>query len=151
MTDMTESRVMALIEAYGPEPSAWPEDERDAARALLKSRADVFADALQEARLLDSALSSMPEPSIPAGLAERIIASAPASQRAGWLTQLKSFISIGGQVWPAATAMASTAFGLVIGYGAIGSTQIDDIDYAEEAVYAAFEPNYDINIGDLSQ
>lgn len=154
MTDMTEARVIELIEAYGHEPAAWPESERDAAEALLRASPDVFADAIADARMLDAALSAMPEPSIPAGLAERIIASAPApkrSVRAGPFEGLKDLFSIGGKMWPSATAMASAAFGVMIGYGAIGTAQVASVDTAEEAVYAAFDQGYDFTLGDFGQ
>ena len=154
MTNMTNARVIQLIEAYGPEPGAWPDAERDAAEALLRAHPDIFAEALGEARALDVALSDLPEPVIPAGLAERIIASAPATKphaQAGILSGLRSMVSIGGKLWPSAAAMASSAFGLMIGYGALGTTQVADADIVEEAVYAAFEEPYAFDIGDMSQ
>lgn len=149
---MTEARVLELIEAYGPEPGAWPDAEREAATALLRRSPDTFADALEDARLLDAALAGMPEPDIPAGLAERIVASAPTSvERPSFLSLIKSKLSIGGSILPSASALASSALGLIIGYGALGTTQIASVDSAEQAVYAAFDADYgDFDIGDLN-
>ena len=153
MTDMTNARVFELIEAYGPEPAAWPEAERVAARELLQSAPDVFAEALEDARALDAALAALPEPRIPAGLAERIAASAPftpAREPAGIFAKLRSMLMIGGSILPSASALASSAVGLIIGYGAFGAAQADEIDYAEEAIYAAFDGGYDFEIEDFN-
>lgn len=154
MTDMTEARVFELIEAYGPEPASWPESERELAQEILQSRAHVFADALAEAHALDLALAELSEPSPPKGLAERIIASAPVSQTprmasSGFLAKIKTRLMIGGSILPSASALASSAVGLIIGYGAIGTTQVADIDYADEAVYAAFDEGYDFELGEF--
>ena len=153
MTNMTEARVLELIEAYGPEPAAWPEQEREPASAMLRARPSVFSEALAEARALDAALLALPEPQAPAGLAERIIASAPVAKTAraaGILDAVRDKLSIGGKLWPSATAMASAVFGMFIGYSALGATQVASVDYADEAVYAAFDEGYDFDQGDFS-
>ena len=156
MKDMTEARVFELIEAYGPEPAAWPEAERDAASDLLQSNADMFAEAIAGARALGMALSSLAEPQPAADLAARIIASAPvmskpAIKAPGFLTRLKSKLMIGGSILPSASALASSAVGLIIGYGVIGTTQVAETNYADEAVYAAFDEGYDFDAGDFSR
>ena len=120
MTHMTTARVFELIEAYGPETAAWPEGERDAAQDVLQRTPDVFAEALADARALEAALSALPEPQAPAGLAERIAASAPfkpAREARGLLAKIKSMVTIGGSIIPSASALASSAVGLIIGYG----------------------------------
>ena len=80
MTDMTLSteRVLELIEAYGAEPGAWPDDERAAASMLIAESPDLFASALADSRALDALLlnEAVPEPS--AALSEAILAAAPA-------------------------------------------------------------------------
>lgn len=146
MSNMTEARVFELIEAYGPEPEAWPDAERDAARTFLLGAPSTFKDAIAEARLLESALAAIPEPQAPAGLAERIIASAPLAEAKtghGIFFKLKSMLSIGGSIIPSASALASAAVGMVIGYGALGATQIASIDSVDEAMYAAFDGGYE--------
>ncbi len=154
MTDMTNARVFELIEAYGPEPAAWPEAEQTAAVDLLQRHPEEFAGALQEARELDAALAALPEPQAPSGLAARIVASAPfeaQSETPGLLAKLKSMVTIGGSIIPSASALASSAIGLIVGYGALGTTQVADlnVDYAEEALYAAFDEGYDFEAGDF--
>lgn len=152
MNDMTEARVLELIEAYGPEPSAWPQAERAAAEALLQSQPEAFESALEGARLLDAALAAMPEPQAPAGLAERIIASAPISPapaQLGFMSKVKSWLSVGGSVIPSASALASAAVGMIVGYGTLGTVQVAEVNYADEAVYAAFDEGYDFNVGDF--
>lgn len=153
MTDMTNARVIELIEAYGREPAAWPEDERAAAQDLLQRAPDAFAEAFEEAIALEAALATLPEPQVPAGLAERIVASAPFKpqrETAGFLARLKDMLSIGGSIIPSASALASSAVGLMIGYGAIGTTQVAEVDYAEEALYAAFDGGYDFESGEFN-
>lgn len=156
MTDMTEARVFELIEAYGSEPEAWPERERDAAQTFLKGAPSTFREAISEAKMLDAMLADMPEPQIPTGLAEQIMATAPVGAHAsegGVLSKLKSVFSIGGSLVPSASALASSVLGLIIGYGALGTaTQVASVDSAEEAVYAAFYSEYDdFDIGALNQ
>ena len=147
MSNMTEARVFELIEAYGPEPEAWPDGEREAAKAFMFGALSTFESAIAEARLLEAALTAMPEPQAPSGLAERIIASAPiapANMEPGILEKLKSFFSIGGSVLPSASALASSALGLIIGYGALGTTtQVASVDSVDEAMYAAFDGGYE--------
>ena len=153
MTNMTTARVFELIEAYGPEPAAWPDTEREAAVEVMQRSPDGFADALADARALEAALAALPEPQAPAGLAERIVASAPfkpVSEAPGLWAQIKSALLIGGSIIPSASALASSAVGLIIGYGALGTTQVAEVDYAEEAVYAAFDGGYDFESGDFN-
>ena len=153
MSNMTEARVFELIEVYGPEPAAWPDAEREAASTLLRSSPAVFEEALADTRALDAALAAIPEPSVPAGLAERIIATGPkpAAARPGIFSQIKSLFSIDGSLIPTASGFASAALGLVIGYGALGTTQLASVDSAEEAVYVALDAGFgDFEIGDLN-
>ena len=56
---------------------------------------------------------------------------------------------IGGSILPSASALASSAVGLIIGYGVIGTTQVAETDYANEAVYAAFDEGYDFEAGEF--
>lgn len=152
MSGMTEERIFELIEAYGPEPTAWPEGERDAAEALMRERSHLYKDSLEDAHLLDAALADMPEPQMPAGLAKRIIAGAPQASSPGIFARLKDTFSIGGQMWPSATAFASALFGMVIGYGALGTaTQVAETDPFEEAIYAAFDSGYEATFDEASQ
>ena len=58
---MTEDRLIELIESWGADPSAFPQAERGAARALLAAHPERFATAIAEARALDAALAQMPD------------------------------------------------------------------------------------------
>lgn len=58
---VTKARVLALIEAYGGDPTRWPADEREPAVALLSGDRDL-ARAADEARLLDLTLDALPAP-----------------------------------------------------------------------------------------
>lgn len=140
MTDMTISteRVLELIEAYGAEPGAWPEDERAAASMLIAESPDLFASTLADARALDALLlnEAVPEPS--AALSEAILAAAPTAkpeqQRSGF--RLSSLLFPQGARWPAGAALASLLMGLVGGYS-YASTGAG-YDQADVAYYAAF-------------
>ncbi len=135
---MTQERVLELIAAYGAEPMGWPEDERDAARALLEAEPGAFAAALSDAEALDQALclEAVPEPS--AILAESILAAAPDAPRtqSGLIDRLSAVLFPQGIRWPAGAALASLAMGLIGGY-AYASTGIG-YDQADSAYYAAF-------------
>lgn len=138
VTEMTRERVFELIAAYGAEPMGWPEDEREAARALLADDPDAFSEALAEARAIDEALNLelVPEPS-PA-LANAILSAAPrASQpRKGLIERLADLVFPQGARWPAGAALASLVMGLVGGY-AYASTGVG-YDQVDSAYYAAF-------------
>lgn len=146
---MTEDRVLELIEAYGAEPMGWPEDERDAARALIEADPDAFADALAVARALDEAmeLEQVPEPS--ARLADAILAAAPTAPpaRASLFGGLSSLLFPQGVRWPAGAALASLLMGLVGGY-AYASTGAG-YDQVDSAYYAAFGLDVGADWGDL--
>lgn len=140
MTDatITTDRVLELIEVYGAEAGAWPEDERDAAMAHLLVSPDLFASALETARALDQMLlrEDAPEPS-PA-LSEAILASAPRpnSVHSNSIGGVFALIFPQGVRWPAGAALASLLMGLVGGYS-YASTGVG-YDQADAAYYVAF-------------
>ena len=138
VTGMTHERLLELIAAYGAEPMGWPEEEREAARALLADHPEAFAEAIDDARAIDLALLSeaVPEPS--ADLAQSILAEAPVApiKRAGLLATIAGVLFPQGVRWPAGAALASLLMGLVGGY-AYASTGIG-YDQADSAYYAAF-------------
>lgn len=132
---MTEQRVYTLIAAYGADPVRWPEDEREAAMALLDAtpalRAilnealtiDGFLDTNHHRQVLtpEAILAQLPAP----GLIERI-------QRWGqrvldWLTP-----SAPSDFWrPAVAAMVPLALGVAIGVG----TAADSADWSTTEAY----------------
>lgn len=140
-TDMTDARVLQLLETYGAWPMAWPEEEREAAEAHLAAHPERFADALAEARLLDAAFEAEPMPERDASLAARILADAPQSRAArdSLGARLSRLLMPNGRRWPAGAALASLGMGLFAGYTASASS-VPATGYeteAEAVVYAA--------------
>lgn len=135
---MNVERALELIEAFGAEPSGWPDAERDAASALIDSEPETFTTALSEARALDQFLLSETVQEPGADLAASILASAPsaaaAPERKSVLDALSSIVFPRGVRWPAGAALASLAMGLVGGYayasGGVGYDQADAVYYA---------------------
>ena len=137
-TKMTAQRVLDLIDAFGAETGAWPEEERAAAEALIAAQPDQFQAAFEEARALDALLMEdvAPEPS--AMLTEAILAAAPVARPAqnNPFQALVRVIFPQGTRWPAGAALASLLMGLVGGY-AYASTGVG-YDQADSAYYTAF-------------
>lgn len=138
MSDMNVQRVLDLIHAYGADMNAFPEDERDAARALVETTPALFAEALDAARLLDDALLQVPDVTPSDELMARLIASAPKSQpeRIDILGRLRDMLLPQGSRWPMAAGLASLAIGALVGLnlpnvgtGGYDSTQ-GDVIYA---------------------
>ncbi|MEM5517863.1 hypothetical protein WNY37_12975 [Henriciella sp. AS95] len=137
---MTDERLLALIETYGAEPMAWPEDERDAATAHLAADPLRFETALQDARLIDAAFTIDDTPEMPAGLTERVLAAAPeaAATSKGFGSRLRAIIMPHGARWPAGAALASLMMGLVGGYATAATAASEEYPTtAETVVYTA--------------
>lgn len=75
----TLARLQVLLDAYGGAPARWPDDERDAALALLERSAEARA-LRDEAARLDAVLDLLPAAEPSPELEERIVAAA---RRAG--------------------------------------------------------------------
>lgn len=134
---ITTERVFELIETYGAEAGAWPDDERDAALARLAADPDLFATAMSEARALDALLDAAPLPEPSADLSEQIIAQAPrATAPSNLFDRARTLLFPQGARWPAGAALASLLMGIFGGY-AYASTGIG-YDTADAAYYAAF-------------
>ena len=139
MMKASEDRVFELIAAYGAEPGAWPEDEREAAKATLAAFPERFADALAEAKALDLALfnETLPEPD--PDLANRILAAAPSAPRqARGIGSLLKW-RLPGRQWPAGATLASLMIGLVSGYAYAGNATSADFETADEFYVGFFE------------
>ena len=139
-TDMTDARVLQLLETYGAWPMAWPEEEREAAEAHLAAHTERFADALAEAQLLDAAFEAEPMPEPYPSLAARILADAPQPRTArdSLGARLSRILMPNGQRWPAGAALASLGMGLFAGYTASASSVPATYETeAEAVVYAA--------------
>lgn len=115
---MTPERVLELIDAYGAESIAWPEEEREAAKALIAASPDIFEAALIAARQLDAALMAEHVPDISDSLASTILAAAPSEPKPALspLLRLRRPRSQSGRRRPFAAVFASLAIGLAGGY-----------------------------------
>ncbi|MBR8181089.1 hypothetical protein KDW54_01640 [Burkholderia ambifaria] len=79
---MTPERFRTIVAAYGSDARRWPQDERGAAEAWAQAHPRDALAALDDAAELDAWLmQDTVAPPAPA-LVERIVASAPAPQRA---------------------------------------------------------------------
>ncbi|AOI60161.1 hypothetical protein [Burkholderia diffusa] len=79
---MTPERFRTIVAAYGSDARRWPQDERAAAEAWAQAHPRDALEALDAAAELDAWLmQDRVAPPAPA-LVERIVASAPAAQRA---------------------------------------------------------------------
>ena len=107
---MTEDRLIELIEAWGADPSAFPEAERAAARAMLAAQPARFAAVIAEARALDAALARLPEILHSAALTGRLAASAPSPKAAASGFRLPKLAP-----WAPASGVAALAAGLFMG------------------------------------
>lgn len=138
---MNDERLLELIATYGAAPMAWPEAEREAALAHLDAHPARFEAALAEARALDHAFASEALPEPPAGLAGRIMASAPAEASVSRLrpvARLKEFVFPNGLRWPAGAAVAALVMGLFAGVATAPATAENGYRTdGEQVVYAA--------------
>jgi hypothetical protein len=139
MSDMNVQRVLDLIDAYGADMNAFPEDERDAARVLVEGSPALFAEALDAARLLDGALLQVPEISPNDDLIARLIASGPKPQpeRINILGRLRDILLPQGSRWPMAAGLASLAIGALVGLN-LPNVGTDGYDSTQgDVIYAA--------------
>ena len=78
---VTPARIRALAEAYGAEPSRWPEAERVPAQAWIAAHPGEARVLLAEACVLDNLLDAWSLPRPAETLRTRILAPAPAIVR----------------------------------------------------------------------
>lgn len=123
---MNEERFEHLLEAYGTGWSAWPEAERDAARALLNDSSRLQA-MWAEADALTRLLDAVRPPVASSALREAVIASAAgAGLRARRPKQMWAWLSGAGV---AATAFAGAAFGVMIAHQVNSPVRADAVLY----------------------
>lgn len=94
-------RFRELVAAYGADFERWPDHERARGRALVEASPDARA-ALAEERALDEALGELPEPSVPAELAQRLAAIPAGARPRRFPARSLRFSAIG---WAAAAAL----------------------------------------------
>lgn len=144
MTDLSENRLIELIEAYGADSARWPVAERAAGQALL-ARSPAARAAAQAAQSLDALLAQAPVSTASPALLERVLSAAmpvPAPAvlpaRPGAWTRAAAFLaaafrppaawSVSGILRPAALVLTAGVVGLGLGYGLGGRTQTDHWD-----------------------
>jgi len=125
---MTMTRFARMVACYGASPRAWPEDERDAAQALLAASDEAKALCRAEAELdgeLDKAASIHPSDA----LRRRILAGVPGRDRSlrDRLDELVAAVWPFGGVWrPAAALTTAAALGIAVGVWAPYELQTGD-------------------------
>lgn len=107
---VSPQRVKTILECYGADPAAWPEGERQAARALLERNHELQA-LRDQAMQLDAAIHALgqsrrPAPEHISALTERIMRALPGQtlppprsghRRAlGWLTGMAAGLAMAG-------------------------------------------------------
>ncbi len=144
---MNESRVKALIDAYGAEAARWPADERASAEALCASSPFLQSYRNNAARL-DGALDAhrvQPALSVDdllATLDAQPAASVAVDNSPAWLDALMTWLFPGEliQVWrPALAAVVPVLAGVYV--GAAGVILPDDSDWStsEQYLFAPYE------------
>ena len=105
---MTLDRLRQILAAYGGDPDRWPDDERDAAEALIAA-SPAAREALAQEQTLDAGLA-LAASEVPDDAMARLTAAmafppprqmaAPANVAKGW------FASLASAFWPRATVFA---------------------------------------------
>ncbi|KWF27313.1 hypothetical protein WL88_07915 [Burkholderia diffusa] len=124
---MTPERFRTIVAAYGSDARRWPQDERAAAEAWAQAHPRDALEALDDAAELDAWLmQDRVAPPAPA-LVERIVASAPAPQRARRR----------GKVWWSGAAFAGVGLaGALAGAVAVSMLMFGSVPIAQH------EPGY---------
>ncbi len=114
---ISAERVRAILDAYGSAPQRWPDDERDAARALIAADPGLRAD-LAAARDLDATLALHPPPPV---LTINPLAVAAAARAASALQHGQGVAQTRSSFWPRTASLAAAAvLGFAIGVTGIG-------------------------------
>lgn len=145
MTSMSEARFRELADAFGSDPSKWPERERPMALQLLEAH-PALHDILDDAASLDFELDAM------MATPEIALAPSPAEVRAPASLNLKGLLNtlwpFGGLWQPAAGLVAASAAGFIVGMtftdlpAEITTTVSDQVTIVERALGADVEENF---------
>jgi len=134
---MPDDRILELIGAYGADPAAFPEAERDAAAHRIAEAPGLFAKALEDARRLDQFLDLVPEVQVSASLRDSLLASAPRPRKTRRAENgLRRFLP----GWLPAGAVASLVMGIMIGVNVSLPASVvsaQTTDEADVVMYAA--------------
>lgn len=134
---MTPKRFETLADAWGGDVARWPDEDREAASALMAADPAWAEAILARANDLDAALAAYDAPLAPAGLADRIIdaaprAPAPPPRWMGWL--LPAGMGVG--------LAAACAAGVVMGVAVSEPTPYATVPDGHEAVVATAEDDF---------
>ncbi len=145
MTSMNDARFRELADAFGSDPSKWPEQERPMALQFLETNPALQA-VLDDAETLDFELDAMMD------VHEITIAPSPADVRAPASLNLKGLLNTlwpFGDLWqPAAGLVAASAAGFIVGMtftdlpGETATTVNDQVTIIERALGADVEESF---------
>ncbi|WP_175701206.1 hypothetical protein [Burkholderia ambifaria] len=124
---MTPERFRTIVAAYGSDARRWPQDERAAAEAWARAHPSDALAALDDAAELDAWLMQDTVAPLAPALVERIVASAPAPQRARRR----------GKVWWSGAAFAGVGLA-----GALAGAVAVSVLMLGSAPIAQHEPGY---------
>jgi hypothetical protein len=110
---MTLAEFEARADRFGADPSVWPLDRRDAARALA-ARNDTAQRVLRDATRLERLLDVLPAPRPSEALEARVLAMAQAETDAHWIWML-----VARPVWRPALLAAAMLGGVYLGAAAL--------------------------------
>jgi anti-sigma factor RsiW len=142
MKSLDLNELEALLDAHGAAPRRWPPSQRQAALELI-ARDAAAARMHAAAEELDADLTALPQPTLPAQLIERILATAP--RRLGWRAALRQLwqdlggLRLAGPVL-ACGLMAGMTWPMLDAQSPLGSEDPDLISVAQLG-----EEQWDIN------
>lgn len=137
---LSMQRFTAILEAYGSEPSRWPEEERHAMLQFIAANPHTNiprAAAAQLDQLLDSAEFGAPSSS----LVGSIMASLPNRSQVELIDTLLAWLFPPSNryltwLWrPAVAVTLPLAVGFILGAGSVGYAGVDEWESWEEEIY----------------
>ena len=121
--DENMKRLELVLDAYGADPQRWPADERETLVREAKSPEGLAL--MAEAAGIDAMLNALPQPAMPAGALERMMATVPGRETSAEIVDFSTVRKSGkNQMFrefvPAAVAVAAC---LVLGV-MLGTSQL---------------------------
>ncbi|MEQ8442891.1 MAG: hypothetical protein RIM33_15350 [Alphaproteobacteria bacterium] len=125
--NVTEDRLIEILDAYGADPLAWPERERYDAQRLAADPSPRLAAALDDAAALDQLLSRASVPEMSDAAIARLVADAKPGQFAKVGRLFSQLSGWTGPIWQPAGALACALFlGIGVGVAEPDFTETDD-------------------------
>jgi hypothetical protein len=140
--DLSRQRFTAILEAYGSEPSRWPEEEWDAMQQFIAANprtAGPLAAATELDRLLDSVAVGAPSRSLYRSILSSLSGQSqvelidsllewlfpPSSRHLDWLWR------------PVVAVTLPVAVGFILGAGSVTNASVDEWESWEEEIYVS--------------